>query len=415
MAWQDRLRNGAYTSPETGQRLTFDFEDLKQSFEKKAEGFEFPDAAGTFVQDNGKTGRRIPMQLYFHGNNYDLEADAFMLALGERGVGRLEHPLYGDVKVVPFGKVTREDRVLTAGNQALVTVVFWETTGIVYPLEQTDLSAETLAAVARFNDAQAADYADGIGDAGALRQSILGEKYEAFLDSAADGLRDIADTQQNVQRQFDAQVDSINRGIDVLVQQPLTLAFQTSIMLQAPARALTAIGARLSAYANLAASIITPTSADEPGAPALDPDELYTRDLYAASYVSGSVVSVVNASYDTRVEALTAAENLLEQLDLVVNWREVAFADAGEVDTGGSYQELQEAVSLAAALLISASFSLKVERTIVLTRARTPIDLAAELYGEGFEGELDFFYQSNDLSGSEHLELPRGRRIVYYV
>ena len=53
MAWQDRIVEAAYTSP-SGERLTFDYENVSKSVEKKTTAFEFPDADGTFVQDLGR-------------------------------------------------------------------------------------------------------------------------------------------------------------------------------------------------------------------------------------------------------------------------------------------------------------------------------------------------------------------------
>jgi hypothetical protein len=126
------------------------------------------------------------------------------------------------------------------------------------------------------------------------------------------------------------------------------------------------------------------------------------------------VVSVVNNQFVTKSEALQAAEVVLTQLDDVTAWRDQNFQSLGGVDTGGSYQKLQEAVALTAGFLVEISFSLKQERRIVLDRNRTIVDLAAELYGS-VDDQLDFLINSNDLSGSEILELPRGREIVYYV
>ena len=52
---------------------------------------------------------------------------------------------------------------------------------------------------------------------------------------------------------------------------------------------------------------------------------------------------------------------------------------------------------------------------IQLDRARTIIDLSAELYGRVDDRTLNFMIDSNRLTGSEILELPRGRSILYYV
>ena len=417
MAWTDRLKEAAYTSP-SGIRLTFDYENVRKAFDKNGGAFEFPDADGTFIQQLGNSGRRYPLRLIFSGTNYDLEANAFEEALREEGVGKLDHPIYGSVDVVPFGQVTRRDDLKTAANQAIIEVVFWSTIGLVFPTAQVDLAGETAIAVAEFNAAQAEEFADGIGSPGPSALDALADKYNSFLDTTEAGLTAIADTQEAVGKQFDAIVSSINRGIDVLIADPLALAFQTSIMIQAPARAIAAIEARLTAYADLAQSIFAPTTETEPETDPevlrLSNEELRTRDLYVSSYVTGSIISSINVTFETRVQALTAAEDILNQLDQVSTWRDVAYADSEQVDTGAAIQALQQAVAVSAAFLVQASFSLKQERAIVLDRDRTIVDLAAELYGE-VDNQLDFLIDSNDLSGDEILELPKGRTIVYYT
>lgn len=414
MAWNDRIREAAYTSP-GGDRITFAYENVRKTVDKKTTGFEFPDANGTFVQDLGHTGRRYPLRVFFWGDDYDQEADQFEAALLERGTGRLEHPIYGTVDVVPFGTITRRDDLKTAANQAVVEVTFWETIGLVYPAAQTDPASAVLTAVDEYNEAVAAEFEDVTSLDSAVEQASFKNSYEALLDSARSGLQTVADAQESVQKQFDAIYDSINEGIDVLIAQPLTLAFQTTQLLQSPARALTNIQARLDAYGDLANSIISGDGAVvSPGNDSTNSNQFHTNDLYASTYVTGSVVSVINNEFTTKTEALEAAELVLAQLDDVTNWRDDNFQSLEEVDTGAAYQQLQEAVALTAGFLVEISFSLKQERRIVLDRNRTIIDLAAELYGS-VDDQLDFLINSNNLTGSEILELPRGREIVYYV
>lgn len=414
MAWNNRIREAAYTSP-SGERLTFGYENVSKKIDKKTTGFEFPDADGTFVQDLGHTGRKYPLRVFFWGDDYDQEADAFEAALLERGTGKLEHPIYGTVDVVPFGTITRRDDLKTGANQAVLEITLWETIGLIYPATQNDPASAVLSAVDEYNDALAAEFEEVTSLDSAVDAATFKNDYQALLDSASSGLQAIADVQEDVQKQFDAVVDSINQGIDVLIAQPLALAFQTAIMIQAPARALANISARLSAYGDLADSIISGDDAVvTPSTDASSSNKFHTNDLYASTYVTGSVVSVVNNQFTTKTEALEAADAVLTQLADVVAWRDENFQSLGEVDTGGAYQQLQEAVALTAGFLVEISFSLKQERSIILDRNRTIIDLAAELYGS-VDDQLDFLINSNNLSGSEILELPKGREIVYYV
>ena len=402
MAWNDRIIEAAYTSP-SGVRQTFDYENVSRTTEKRTAAFDFPDADGTFVQDLGRSGRQYPLRLFFWGNDYDLQADAFEDLLLERGAGVLEHPRYGTKNVVPFGAVKRRDDLKTAANQAVVEVTFWETIGLVYPTAQADPASAVLGAVEAFNASQAEQFAEQADLDSVAEQANFKGSYKNLLDSAEAALAPVAAAQESVQRQFETIDASINAGIDTLIADPLSLAFQTSLLIQAPARAAANISARLSAYGNLLSSIVSGDGAS--GTSTRQRNRFLGRDLYASGAVTGSVLSVVNNQFETKTAALEAAEGILQQFDQVATWRDQNFQTLETIDTGEAYQKLQEAVALTAGFLVFISFSLKQERRITLDRARTIIDLSAELYGE-VDGQLDFLIASNSLTGSEILELP---------
>lgn len=418
MSWQDRIREAAYTGPKSGTRLTFQYENVSRVTPKKTTGFDFPDADGTFVQEHGRSGRRYPLRLYFSGADYDADVVAFEMLLEERGAGKLEHPIYGAVDVVPFGDLVRRDDLVTAANQAVLEVTFWSTIGIAYPTSAGDPASDALQAVVLYNEAAAEEFEDTIETEPVFVKISFKNKILALVAAVKSGLQFIADTQELVQKQFNAIVDSINEGIDLLVAGPLTMALQIQQMIQAPGRALAAIRDRLNAYKDLADAIISGDGAD-----VSDVNDLRTRDLYASSYVTGSIISVINNQFTTKTDAIEAAEAVLEQFEDLVAWRDAQFEaleaatpslNAGTIDTGGAYEKLQEAVALTVGYLVQISFDLRAERRLVLDRPRTIIDLTAELYG-AVDSELDFFITSNDLTGSEILELPAGREVVYYI
>lgn len=414
MAWQDRIREAAYTSP-TGSRVSFTFEDVSKTFDKKTTAFDFPDADGTYVQDLGHSGRRYPLRVYFTGADHDLDAQAFEAAILERGTGRLDHPFYGVKDVVPFGTVTQRDDLKTAANQTVIEVTFWETIGLIYPTSQTDQAGAVLAAVAEFNDGAAASFGESVVLNTAIQRASLRNDFTALLDNVSSNLQPIANLQDDVRSQFDSIKDSINAGINTLISEPITLALQAINLIQTPARILSGTGARLEGYSDLIASVAERSGAiSEPGGNGRNRNRFYARDLFLTTEVTGSVVTSVNSQFETKRQAIETAEELLDQFATVVEWRDQNFESLDEIDTGATYQPLLDTVAIAAGFLVEISFSLKQERAIVIDRARTIIDLVAELYGRVDE-ELDFFIKSNNLSGSEILELPKGRRLVYYV
>lgn len=403
MAWQDRLRDAAYTSP-SGVRLTFDYEAATETFEQLGGAFNFPDAKGTFVQTLGSSGRRYPLRLIMWGGDYDTQAQAWMDALQEAGVGTLEHPAYGRKTVVPSGSVSRRDEFVRGAGQAVIEVTFFETTGLVYPSPQ-ELS-DIGQAVSDAGVAQAENLAGADVLVTAPERADFQSRYNAALDSAAEALRPISSTVASVERQFIAIESSINRGIDVLIRDPLTLAYQTQQLLQAPARALQAAGDRLSAYKSLLSGFIGST-----------PDRktaLYNSDTWVTGTLTATALASTTTTFTRRPDAINAAEQILEAAEQVAAWRDDNFAALGEIDEGGVWQALQELVSATAGALVQQSFGLASERTIILTSDRTIVDLAFELYGS-VDDRLDALVNDNNLSGDEILEVHRGRAVTYYV
>lgn len=412
MSWQDRLREASFTSA-SGTTQAFDFEDVSREVDLRGTAYNFPDADGTYVQRTGNSGRRYPLRMFFWGNDYDLQAAAFEALLLEPGVGRLTHPLYGVLDVVPFGALTRRDDLVTEANQAVLEVTFWDTIGLVYPTAQRDPGSAVLRSVEEYNVSAGEQLLESLGLSTAAERVGFKNGFIALFDVATSALDGLVDTASAVGSQYNAIATSIELGIDALISDPATLARQLTLLLQAPARVQSSIAQRLSSFGSLISGV-TSLTVGAPSNDARQSNTFHTRDLYASTYVTSSVLSVVNTRFETKTDALLAADVILGQLGQVVTWRDGEFASLDQVDTGAAYQGMFEAAALAAGFLVEISFTLKQERRVVLDRARTIIDLAAELYG-AVDSELDFLINSNSLTGSEILELPRGREIVYYV
>ena len=248
MAWQDRVKQAAYTSP-SGERVAFQYENVSRTVTKKTTSFEFPDADGSFIQDLGRDGRKYPIRAFFSGTDYDRDADRFETALLERGRGRLEHPFYGSFMVVPFGAISRRDDLLTAANQAVIEVTFWETIDLVYPQPVEDTASATRSALNEFNTAAADEFAAGVNT------DIVADEV-SFLDSVRNATASVAGVLDTATEAFQDIQQSINTSLDVLIRDPLTLAGQMVQLVQAPARAVQSITARLDAYSNLARRLV---------------------------------------------------------------------------------------------------------------------------------------------------------------
>lgn len=419
MSWIDRLSEAAYTSP-AGTRMRFAYEDVSSEVDKRSATFSFPGVDGTYVQDNGQSERRFPLRCIFQGADCDAEAAAFEALLLERGQGTLEHPLYGKRNVVPYGTITRRDDLTNAANQSIIEVTLWSTIGAVFPTSGFSPKGQLLQSLGTSAEAVSRDFAKTMNLQTEARRSAAKLSVRESLRNVQAALQRVAATTDEVNREFRRIQNEINFGLDVLIGQPLLLARQMMNLTTLPARALAGILSRLESYANLLDRMVR-SSASSPADISVIPalrvrrsNEFHMSSLVASASIQGSVSSVTENTFTAKPEAIAAAEEIIAQTEALIFWSDQRYADLEQIDEGEGYQALQDTVALAVGFLVEISFTLVPERAIVLDRPRTIIDLAAEIYGS-IDDRLDFLISTNKLSGSEILELPRGRTVVYYA
>lgn len=415
MAWSDRLREAAYISP-SGSRITFDYEDVSREVSKKTASFDFPDAEGSYIQDLGRTGRRYPLRVFFSGADCDRQADAFEAALLERGAGKLEHPLYGSVDVVPFGDIKQRDDLKTAANQSVIEVTFFETIGLIYPTGQRDPGSAVLFSLQEFISAAAAEFGLSSVLNSAIFLNDVRKSGEALIGIARDALLSVASVDAGVLSRFNLIFDAAKQALSFIdADNAETTAFQVFRFIESPARSSAPVSAKSGAYK----SLLNTVTSEEVNASTV-PDKqreaniFRLKDIFASAYIAGTVLSAVNHVFETKKGALTSAGEILDIFNDFNAWRESNFSALDITDTGEAYQALQETVALTAGYLTEISFTLLQERRVTASRARTAIDFCAELYG-AVDNRLDYFINTNLLTGSEILEIPEGREIVYYV
>lgn len=430
MPWQDRLRTAAYTSP-SGTRIPFDYQDVSRTTPKRTTAFSFRGINDNYIQDNGYGSRQYGLRCFFWGDDHDRDATAFEAMLLEKGVGQLEHPFYGTFDVVPFGSIERRDDLVTAANQSVVECVFWTTTGVVYPTSQRSPKNEVHAAIEDYKVAQSESYGDTMEVATVADQKSLRGTVESGIAKADEFLSVPSGTLSEATKEFRSWQNLITRGINALVGNPALLAQQVVNMLLSPARAAVGIQNHITSYTRFLESVFTsaaatpsaqPCACENPKRQVRMANDFRTMDLHAQAALVAMALAAIETEYRTKPEALSVAEAILAQFAAVAAWREQGYATLSlpqygarldATDDGIAWQQTTRTVTLCAGFLVDISFTLTEERVVTLDRPRTIIDLAGELYGS-IDDRLDFLIATNDLTGSEILELPRGARIVWY-
>ena len=407
MTWEDRLREAAYTAP-TGERATFTYEDVNMEFDRRTTAYNFPNVDGTFIQDLGRTGRRFPLSVIFHGANYDIEANDFERLVSERGVGTLEHPVYGVFQVMPVGTVRRNDRLKSAANQAVITVTFFETTGVIFPDQQVDIGSVVTQEIEAFIQAAAQTFEDELELESTEQKTSLNSRAAANVAANDLELQPLVAADPELNRDYTNIKDATNKSLldSVEFPDPATLAAQLSRLSTLPALSrVTSVFTRLRAYRTIAENALSVLINF--------PNTLFVQDLFALLGVVGAASSAVNEVYEKSPDVLAAAEECLAIFDKVVAWRDERFEEQGVVDVGAMYAHAQSLISITSGFLLQLSFTTAREHRLVLDRDRALLDVVAEVYGT--LDKTDFFIESNDLSGNDIISLARGTEIVYYL
>lgn len=411
MPWQDRIQIAVYTSP-SGSRFEFEYENVSLASEKKTAVFLFPEKDGAFIQDLGQAGRSFPFTLFFSGEDYDIQADLFLASLEEKGIGKLEHPLYGTRVVVPTGTITRRDDLVTGANQAAFGITFSETIeNITFPESVESQNASITDGVNAFEAQAATEFAEQIEIVTASESIDIQNELDDQLVVTDNALSPIAATDEETFTAYETVKTSYENNIPNIGDDPESVGQQGILLQRIPGTAATTFETKFDGYSQVINTIASQIY--EPSATSLIPRNKFfaaLKNSYTAivALSEGALIS----PFGTRSEAVLASENILDLYDFLQDWQDDNIDSLEVIDPGESYDTMTVVVSQIVAFLINLSFELPVERRVILGEDRQMIEYIAEVYGD--LTQLDFFIMTNDLTADEMEILPKGREVVYY-
>ncbi|AUR81994.1 DNA circulation [Vibrio phage 1.017.O._10N.286.55.C11] len=415
MAWQDRLQTCTYTSP-SGAEFTLAYEDVKRTLKKKTTVFEFVSSDDVYVQDNFVGAKSFPMVVYFSGEDHDLQANDFFEGLSEQGAGQLQHPIYGLLTVNATDSIEQVDRLKTGANQSAFTITFIETITDLYPSAQTNRKEASEAASENFDNTKAGEFAGGINlDSVAEEQSLIGEIND-FVGEYEEALKPLVEGVADAERFLNDVSNSITNGIDTLIGTPLTLAFQCTQLVKTATNTGSLIGDKLDAYGDLLDSIISPdNTTTTPTYNNVGQNSVQTQDLFAASNVSAIADSITATDFDTREEALSAAESVQNSFFNYVEWKERNYTSVGIEDEGAGYEALLEQITTTVADVVNNAATLQRIRNVVIDRDMLVLDFAYQYFGTSDSDTVEKVILLNGLDNSDIFTLEKGKLMRFLV
>lgn len=412
MSWNDRIQVAAYTAP-SGNRFEFLYENVSVEVDKKTAAFIFPEKDGAYIQDLGRAGRRFPFTLFFSGENYDTLSDEFLLALEEKGAGKLEHPKYGDRIVVPTGTITRRDDLTTAGNQAAFSVSFSETIEeITFPTSAAVASDEIIESANEFQENTATESAEALtvdnANEGAALQNVAGDSV-GFIEGSLNSLKEKTAA---INAAFDTVKSAYEENVKNVLEDAAGVLEQAILLTRIPGQIETFINDQFNSYTSMIDNLIA-TAGISDGSNNPKNEYIY-KNVMAGAALTALCEGSLNSIIDSRVQAVEASEAILDLYDNITAWQDENITALGLIDTGASFSDLSSIMSQTALFLVNESFSLPNERREILQNDRNVIEYLASV-GLDVETDLDEFIQVNKLTADEIEILPAGFEVLYYA
>lgn len=128
--WRSRLRDASFRG------VPFLLDDDEGTFGRRVQVHEYPQRDKPFTEDLGRATRRISINAYLVGDDYDEQRNKLIVAIETAGPGTLVHPHYGEMK----GSVDGEVRVTHSnaeGRMCRVSFQFVESGELSFPVAGT--------------------------------------------------------------------------------------------------------------------------------------------------------------------------------------------------------------------------------------------------------------------------------------
>lgn len=428
MAWESDIREAVYTSP-SGRKITFDYDSkLESETDLKTATFTFPSKDGALVIPLGLGGRRFSFVCYFYGSTCLAQADDFETALKEKGIGTLEHPLYGSHKVVPTGSISREDDTVGGVGVSSIKITFAETitnASVVSEIVKIDDINEK---TEELKKRSVLDFVKNAYTGTAKAVVKLKNEYKKVLKNISDTLGDIAAAERKINTAFQTAFNEIFSPLDNLIGNLDMVASQTVNLIHLPSKMAVNSFKKIESYSNSIGNIATQFRN-------LDPNFDNVKNQWAMTQLSlSNMIAAVSggvaessqsggsssdsgekseSAFSSREEAIEAVVQLTELYDKVISIFEKFVSENITVDTGETYEAMRDVVALSTQFILNNAFELPVKRTFTLKAERQVTELVYDLYGS--LDRLDEFIVDNNLKYDEIETIPAGREVSYYV
>jgi hypothetical protein len=400
MNWLQRLSS---TELEiiTGDGKSFKplWKNARKNVKYNAEGFDFIDINGTYVERKKQSGNQFPIEIYFHGEDCIEEATRFEYSARDPRPWTIKHPFYDALLVQPLNLEFDN----TSYNTSKITGVLWETINWKYPQEKlnvkiavlqikSDLDLRTEDVFANKMTVENPDTTEALG----VSVDILDKNYEILTDI----LEDI-EVLKDLVRKASGAVQGILDDTAYYMRQMINLVNWPFLIEQTINFKIQKV---IESFNQLKDLFIDDEENEEKYVLF---ESLSTTLVSEACQIS---TAPGDSDYNTRQEVLNTIDSLADfWASIVSTYDDISFEPDADM-----YFQTDNLVNNTLANLYEIAFNAKQERSIFLEKDDNIINLAHRFFGPG-DDKLDAFVDQNNISLNEMTQVSKGRNIIWFV
>jgi len=410
MSWEEQVKSKMKITTGDGRvyEVLYLLESNTGSFEFNVTEFEFPEVAGTKVDRRLHKGTRYPLEFYFQGDDNIDQMKAFNESAKDTRPWVVLHPIYGSITAHPISVEFDNSGI----NTAKISVTIVETITDDGPRTVFDPRDNAPAVINKSVESNSAFFAAAVSPT-VTDVAMMKANAENLYNEGSGSIGD-----QNIASQYFNLYNEAVTAINVSFNGVATGVTAIQDFIGYPALFAQSVQARLK---TLVAQAFKLTQTLEN---ITTPNEKKIYESQKGAVISAIITSSVTPfsdEYANAVDVISVIDIVLLQYNVFIEeLQSLQTPDGTEQDSYlPDYQfmfDLNYAVNYAVSNLFNIALQAQQERVIYMESDSNIIIETHRFYGLLPDDSTLFrFISTNQIKGSEILQLKKGRRIVYYV
>ena len=352
-------------------------------------------------RETGISGRDIPLEIIFAGDNHASKALEFEKYYCEKGRSKLQLQ-YGNIIPVQAMDIDTSYDPVKSANITYVSVTFHECGTTRYPVSEKSKKSSTKARAQEIKQTAAQSYSSAIESS----TDKLG-----FAASFKAGLEKIEKVFSNIQdsKYLAVLEDLKNQNI---LSNSFVMSSQIGILLNAAFSTYTTAAGVFDSLSDLMDGFF---------ASGIEQNTYKTENFIAQNAII-SIGEVLNdMEFETKKDAVNAAEKLQNANDEYIEKSQESEKNLNNslIDTITDNTDTSEVVNKVIDALVDKADNLKVEKIVNIHTITPLVNIAYKHYPEMFlsdpDGAIDYLIKTNVLEGDKIIFLEKGDKIKIYV